>query len=78
MLFCTPMLLGRKAKPFNDPEWIFELKFAGFPALAVVEYGSCTLFSQRAQVCIVRGSRNENRQRPDAAFLGAGWRDCLH
>jgi len=38
MLFCTPMPLGRKAEPFNDPEWIFELKYDGFRALEVVEY----------------------------------------
>src|SRR5215471_8953071 len=46
MLFCTPMPLGRKTRPFNDPEWIFELKYDGFRAHAVVEYGSCTLFSR--------------------------------
>jgi len=46
MLFSTPMPVGRKAKPFNDPEWIFELKYDGFRALAVVEYGGCTLFSR--------------------------------
>jgi len=46
MLFCTPMSLGRKPKPFNAPGWIFELKYDGFRALAVVECGSCTLFSR--------------------------------
>ena len=46
MLFSTPVPVGRKAKPFNDPEWIFELKYDGFRALAVVEYGGCTLFSR--------------------------------
>jgi bifunctional non-homologous end joining protein LigD len=46
MLFSTPMPLGRKARPFNDPEWIFELKYDGFRALGVVEYGNCILFSR--------------------------------
>jgi len=31
---------------FNDLEWIFELMYDGFRALAVVEYGSFTLFSR--------------------------------
>jgi bifunctional non-homologous end joining protein LigD len=41
-----PMLLGRKAEPFDHPEWIYELKYDGFQALAVVEYGRCTLLSR--------------------------------
>jgi bifunctional non-homologous end joining protein LigD len=40
------MPLGRKAEPFNHPEWIYELKYDGFRALAVVEYGRCNLFSR--------------------------------
>jgi len=40
------MPLGRKPKPFDHPEWIYELKYDGFRALAIVEYGSCTLLSR--------------------------------
>jgi len=40
------MPLGRKPRPFDHPEYIFELKYDGFRALAVVEYGRCTLFSR--------------------------------
>ncbi len=40
------MPLGRKADPFDHPEWVYELKYDGFRALAVVEYGRCTLFSR--------------------------------
>ena len=46
ILFSTPMPLGSKAEPFNDPEWIFERKYDGFRALAVVEYGRSTLCSR--------------------------------
>jgi len=46
MPFYQPMRLGRKAEPFDHPEWIFELKYDGFPALAVLEYGRCTLYSR--------------------------------
>jgi bifunctional non-homologous end joining protein LigD len=45
MLF-QPMPLGRKPKPFDHPEWIYELKYDGFRALALVEYGRCALFSR--------------------------------
>jgi bifunctional non-homologous end joining protein LigD len=46
MPFFQPMPLGRKHEPFDRPEWIYELKYDGFRALAVVEYGTCTLFSR--------------------------------
>jgi bifunctional non-homologous end joining protein LigD len=45
-MFYQPMPLGRKPEPFDHPEWIYELKCDGFRALAVVEYGRCTLFSR--------------------------------
>jgi len=40
------MPLGRRTKPFDDPDWIFELKYDGFRALAQVEFGRCTLLSR--------------------------------
>lgn len=41
-----PMPLGRRADPFDDPEWLFELKYDDFRALAFVEFGRCTLYSR--------------------------------
>src|SRR5438270_710198 len=41
-----PMPLGRRRAPFDDPEWLFELKYDGFRALAFVEFGRCTLYSR--------------------------------
>jgi hypothetical protein len=32
-----PMPLSRRAKPFNHPEWLFELEYDGFRALARLE-----------------------------------------
>ena len=32
--------------PFNDPEWIFELKHDGFRALAYIENSECRLVSR--------------------------------
>jgi bifunctional non-homologous end joining protein LigD len=42
-----PMRL-RIAKPFNDPDYIFELKHDGFRPLAYVEEGACKLVSRNA------------------------------
>ncbi|MGB2663155.1 MAG: hypothetical protein WAK48_04070 [Candidatus Acidiferrum sp.] len=44
-----PMRL-RIAKPFNDPEYIFELKHDGFRALAYVEEGKCRLISRNSNL----------------------------
>ncbi|HEX6503468.1 MAG TPA: hypothetical protein VF011_09475 [Terriglobales bacterium] len=40
------MPLGRKPRPFDYPDWIFELKYDGFRAFAVVDFGRCTLYSR--------------------------------
>src|SRR5207247_7537669 len=41
-----PMPLLKRAAPFDDPEWIYELKMDGFRALAVVEHGRAQLLSR--------------------------------
>jgi len=41
-----PQPLVRIPEPFNDPEWLFELKLDGFRALAYVERGQCRLVSR--------------------------------
>lgn len=43
----TPIPLGRLAKPFDDPNWIFEIKHDGCRALALIEKGHCWLVSRR-------------------------------
>ena len=40
----------RIAKPFSDPEYIFELKHDGFRALAYVEEGKCRLVSRNSNL----------------------------
>jgi bifunctional non-homologous end joining protein LigD len=40
------MLLGRVTDPFDDPDWLFELKYDGFRALAVLHDGACRLLSR--------------------------------
>jgi bifunctional non-homologous end joining protein LigD len=41
-----PQPLSRRAKPFNHPEWLSELKYDGFRALARVERNKCQLISR--------------------------------
>ena len=43
----NPIPLGRLEKPFDDPNWVFEIKQDGFRALALVEKGHCWLVSRR-------------------------------
>ena len=38
-LLIQPMPLQTRALPFDDPNWLFELKYDGFRALAVIEHG---------------------------------------
>lgn len=46
MVLFSTMPLGRKTEPFDHQDWIFELKYDGFRALAVLEFGRCTLYSR--------------------------------
>ena len=48
------MPLLKRAAPFDDPDWIYELKMDGFRALAVIEHGRASVaLSQRASVRFV-------------------------
>jgi bifunctional non-homologous end joining protein LigD len=40
------MLLCQQAHPFSHPDWLFEIKHDGFRALAVMENGTCELYSR--------------------------------
>jgi bifunctional non-homologous end joining protein LigD len=40
------MPLLKRRSPFDDPNWIFELKYDGFRALAVIEHGRTQLMSR--------------------------------
>src|SRR5437660_7289943 len=46
MMNFQPMPLQRRSLPFDDPDWLFELKYDGFRALAVVENGRAQLLSR--------------------------------
>src|SRR5690242_11801928 len=46
MLIPDPMTLIQQPAPFNDPDWIFEIKHDGFRAFAVIERGQCRFISR--------------------------------
>jgi bifunctional non-homologous end joining protein LigD len=41
-----PAKLARSLEPFDDPDWLFELKHDGFRSLAYIEDGECRLVSR--------------------------------
>jgi len=45
-LHFQPMPLLKRPLPFDDPAWIFELKYDGFRALAIIEHGRAQLISR--------------------------------
>ena len=44
------MRLGVRREPIDHPDWLYELKYDGFRALAFIESGSCRLVSRKAHV----------------------------
>jgi ATP-dependent DNA ligase len=47
MVIPQPMPLVQQPQPFDDWDWIYEIKHDGFRALAVIEQGQCRLFSRK-------------------------------
>src|SRR5215831_13445448 len=41
-----PLSVTRRPLPFDNPDWLFELKHDGFRCLAYVEHGKCRLVSR--------------------------------
>ena len=46
MILPMPAALRRQALPFDDPDWVFELKHDGFRALAILEHGKARFVSR--------------------------------
>ena len=42
-----PISLNQQSTPFDDPQWIFEIKHDGFRALALIERGGCWFVSRK-------------------------------
>src|SRR5215831_14573859 len=46
MLIPDPMKLASQPTPFDDTDWIYEIKHDGFRAFAVIERGQCRFISR--------------------------------
>lgn len=44
--FITPMLAQSKSEPFDDPDWIYEIKWDGYRAIAEVAKNNVSLYSR--------------------------------
>jgi bifunctional non-homologous end joining protein LigD len=51
----NPIPLGRRLRPFSHPDWLFELKYDGFRALAYIDYGRCKLVSRNGNTFVSFG-----------------------
>ena len=46
----SPMALIQIPAPFDDPDFLYEVKFDGFRALAYVDDGRCELVSRKGHI----------------------------
>jgi bifunctional non-homologous end joining protein LigD len=70
------MPLVLRTQPFDDPDWLFELKYDGWRALAYVQRSSVTLVSRTGHIytrfeTLAREVRRELRVQ-EAVFDGEG------
>ena len=81
----APMSLAVLDEPFDHDDFIFELKYDGFRALANVDGGRCRLISQPPRIHDVPRTLHRDRSSPawpvsagrrDRLF-GQGWRDLM-
>src|SRR5262245_55931202 len=49
MVIPPPMTSREQREPFDDPGWIYEIKYDGVRALAVIEGGRCRFLSGHKQ-----------------------------
>jgi bifunctional non-homologous end joining protein LigD len=45
-----PIIPTRRKEPFDNPDWLFDLKYDGFRAICYIERGRCRFVSRRGNV----------------------------
>jgi bifunctional non-homologous end joining protein LigD len=45
-----PIIPTRRKEPFDDPDWLFDVKYDGFRALCYIEQGGCRFISRNGNV----------------------------
>jgi bifunctional non-homologous end joining protein LigD len=45
-MVATPMPLIRRTEPFDNPDWVFGVKWGGFRAVAIIDGDRCDLVSR--------------------------------
>ena len=73
----SPMQLSLVAKPFDNPDWLFEWKADGFRALAYISDGSCKLVSRKANTYKTFGNLRDALARLKATAILDGEIVCL-
>ena len=73
----TPLPLNRAREPFSSPDWIFELKYDSFRALAEIEYGRCRLVSRNGNAFATFRDLALRIGKLSPTTACAGWRNRL-
>jgi len=68
MMF-QPMPLSRRAEPFNDPDWLFEIKWDGFRALLYSDSDGIRLISRNGNTFKSFSGLCEGLQRAGSSTL---------
>jgi len=72
-----PMSLVSVREPFDHPQWLYEVKWDGFRALAYIDGHQCRLASRRGHVYKSGRTSQRSWRTRCAATMWARWRDRL-
>jgi hypothetical protein len=71
------MQLSQVAAPFDNPDWLFEIKHDGFRALAYISEGTCTLVSRKNNQYKSFATLRESLAKLKATAILDGEIECL-
>jgi hypothetical protein len=68
---CQPLPVSAKPRASDGPEWVFELKYDGFRALAYIEHGQCRLVSRSLVISCANPTRWRSNSGGEIACVDA-------